>query len=210
MFYLWLMLTYLFGAIPWSVWLGKRFFSADPRDQPDRNPGAANAFRVGGWRLGAVVLLLDFCKAFLPVAIARWLLGLPGEQLFWLACMPSLGHAFSVFLGFRGGRGIVVMFGVWAGLTLYQAPLVLGLTAVLGLVLLKNDEYRALALPVVLIAYLLFTHAAGWMVLLAIAELLILALKIGIYLVRLHSQPPQSGQSGQSREQVHERRIGAQ
>lgn len=207
MFYLWLMLTYLFGAIPWSVWLGKRFFSADPRDQPDHNPGAANAFRGGGWRLGAVVLLLDFGKAFLPVAIARWLLGLPGEQLFWLACMPSLGHAFSVFLGFRGGRGIVVMFGVWAGLTLYQAPLVLGLTAVIGLVVLKNDEYRALALPVVLIAYLLLTHAAGWMVLLAIAQLLILALKIGIYLMRSHSQPPQSGQA---HEQVHERRIGAQ
>jgi glycerol-3-phosphate acyltransferase PlsY len=188
MFVLWLIGTYLSGALPWSVWLGKRFFSADPRDQSDMNPGAANAFRVGGWRLGVVVLLLDFCKAFLPVAAARWLVGFPDAQLFWLACMPTLGHAFSVFLRFRGGRGIVTMFGVWAGLTLYQAPLVMGLTAVVATLLVKNDEYRSLAIPLVLIVWLLVASFPLWMVLLAGAELAVLAGKIGAFMLQRHAQ----------------------
>jgi len=184
MFFLWLIVAYLSGALPWSVWLGKRFFSADPRDQSDKNPGAANAYRVGGWRLGVVVLLLDFCKAFLPVVAARWLGGFPDAQLFWLAFMPTLGHAFSVFLRFRGGRGIVTMFGVWAGLTLFQAPLVMGLTAIVATLLVKNDEYRSLAIPLVLIAYLLVASFPTWMVLLAVAQLAVLAGKIGVFMLR--------------------------
>jgi acyl phosphate:glycerol-3-phosphate acyltransferase len=115
MYILWLLLCYLSGALPWSVWLGQLFFRVDPRTQRDRNPGAANAFRAAGWRLGVAVLVLDFLKAFLPVAAARWVVGFPAYLLLWLAVVPTIGHAFSVFLRFRGGRGIVVMFGVWAG-----------------------------------------------------------------------------------------------
>lgn len=55
-----LILTYLSGALPWSVWLSRLFRGADPRSQADGNPGAANVFHIGGWRLGVIVLLLDF------------------------------------------------------------------------------------------------------------------------------------------------------
>ncbi|HEV8191331.1 MAG TPA: glycerol-3-phosphate acyltransferase [Ktedonobacterales bacterium] len=188
MLILWLILCYLSGALPWSVWLGKRFFRVDPREQHDHNPGAANAFRAAGWRLGVVVLVLDFFKAFIPVVVARWLLGFPSDQLLWLAFMPTLGHAFSVFLRFRGGRGIVVMFGVWAGLTLYQIPIVMGLTAIGGVFLLKKDEYRTLAIPLVLIAYLLLTRAPDWMVLLAVTQLIILVAKIGAFVIQQRAQ----------------------
>ncbi|HEV7128318.1 MAG TPA: glycerol-3-phosphate acyltransferase [Ktedonobacterales bacterium] len=185
---LWLALCYGSGALPWSVWLGKLVFHRDPREQPDRNPGAANAFRAAGWRLGVIVLLLDFLKAFIPVAVARWLLGIPSPLLFWLAFMPTLGHAFSVFLRFRGGRGIVVMFGVWAALTLYHIPLVMGLTAIGAVFLFKNDEYRTLAIPTVLLAYLLLTHAPSWMAWLAVAQLVVLLVKIGAFVVQRHAR----------------------
>lgn len=185
---LWVTFSYVSGAIPWSVWLGRLFFHVDPREQGDRNPGAANAFRAGGWRLGVSVLALDFFKAFIPVAAARWLAGFPYQHLFWIALMPTVGHAFSVFLRFRGGRGIVAMFGVWAGLTLYQIPVVMGITATGATFLFKNDEYRALAIPLVLIAYLLLTHAPGWMVLLAGAQLVVLIAKIGTFAVQRHEQ----------------------
>jgi glycerol-3-phosphate acyltransferase PlsY len=182
--FLWLILSYLSGSLPWSVWLSKGFYATDPRSQPDHNPGAANAFRAGGWRLGVVVLLLDFSKAFIPVAAARWLVGFPADQLFWLALAPTLGHAFSIFLRFHGGRGIVVMFGVWAGLTLYQAPLVMGCAALLATLLVKNDEYRSLSIPLVLLVYLLVASFPVWMVVLAVAQLAVLAAKIGVYLVQ--------------------------
>lgn len=184
MFIPWLMLCYLSGAIPWSVWLGKLFFHIDPRQQHDHNPGAANAFRAAGWRLGIAVLALDFTKAWVPVTIAHWILAFPDQQLFWIALMPTIGHAFSIFLRFRGGRGIVVMFGVWAGLTLYQIPLVMGLTATASLFVFKRDEYRSLAIPLVLIAYLLLTRSPGWMIALALAQLLVLAAKLGTFLAR--------------------------
>lgn len=188
MYILWLLLCYLSGALPWSVWLGQLFFRVDPRTQRDRNPGAANAFRAAGWRLGVAVLVLDFLKAFLPVAAARWVVGFPAYLLLWLAVVPTIGHAFSVFLRFRGGRGIVVMFGVWAGLTLYQIPLVMGLTALAALVLLRQDDWRALAIPTVLIGYLLLRHEPVWMVALASAQLMVLAIKIGVYVVQQRVQ----------------------
>ncbi len=174
-----LILAYLSGALPWSVWLGKLFFHVDPRSQADGNPGAANAFRAGGWRLGASVLLLDFFKAFLPVLIARWGLQLPGDQLFWVALMPTLGHAFSIFLGFKGGRALVTLFGVWSGLTLYKLPLVMGGAAILALPILRNDVQRALIVPTVAIAYLTLQGEPLWMLALAMAQLLILVVKSG-------------------------------
>ena len=189
MLILWLAVSYVSGSLPWSVWLGRWFFQVDPRDQRDHNPGAANAFRVAGWRLGLSVLLLDFLKALLPVAAARWLLMLPGQQLLWIALMPMVGHALSIFLRLRGGRGIVVMFGVWAGLTLYQIPMVMGLTAIGAVLLTRRDEYRTLAIPVVLLAYLLVTRAPTWMLALASGQLLILLLKIATFVLQSRSQP---------------------
>src|SRR5690554_3591977 len=104
-------LAYLSGALPWSVWLGKRLFGVDPRSKADGNPGEANAYLVSGWSLGSIVLLLDYVKACLPVLVARRRVRLSEQQLFWVALMPTAGHAFSPFLGFRGGRGIATLFG---------------------------------------------------------------------------------------------------
>jgi glycerol-3-phosphate acyltransferase PlsY len=179
MFIVWVLLAYLAGALPWSVWLGKSLFQTDPRDQADGNPGAANAFRAAGWRLGVAVLLLDFLKAAIPVGLARW--SFPSAELFWIALMPTVGHAFSVFLRFHGGRGIVVMFGVWSALTLYQVPLIMGAAALLSLVAFRNDTYRTLAIPVALIIYLLPSAAPLWMVWLGLGQLLVLLLKIGAF-----------------------------
>ncbi len=179
----WLPFAYLAGALPWSVWLGRLIFHTDPRTEGDRNPGTANAFRAAGWRLGVSVLLLDFGKALIPVALGRWVVGFSGYQLFWLALMPTLGHAFSPFLRFRGGRGIVVIFGVWTALTLYQVPILLGITAIIGTLLIKNAEARSLTLPITLLGYLALTHAPGWMLALTAAQLLVLCSKIGVYLL---------------------------
>lgn len=181
MFVLWLVISYLSGALPWSVWLGRWFYKADPRQERDGNPGAANAFRAAGWRLGVATLILDFLKAFGPVFVARWGLGFSDDQLFWIALLPSLGHAFSVFLGFRGGRALVTWFGVWSALTLYEIPLVMGAVAIGGTFIFKKGEPRALAIPIVLILYLLGRNAPLWMVLLGLAQLVILAIKIGVF-----------------------------
>lgn len=176
-----LVVAYVSGAIPWSVWLGRLFFRTDPRRESDGNPGAANAFRSGGWRLGAAVLALDFLKGFAPVLIAHSGLRLPDNQLFWVALMPTLGHAFSIFLGLRGGRALTTLFGVWAGLTLYEMPLVMGGAAILALVALKDDVQRSLAIPLALIIGLVVGGKPSWMIALAVAELVVLGSKIAAF-----------------------------
>ncbi len=176
-----LIVAYLSGALPWSVWLSRLFCGADPRSHTDGNPGAANAFRIGGWRLGISVLLLDFFKAFIPVFVGQWILQLPDSQMFWLGLMPTLGHAFSIFLGFRGGRAIVTLFGVWSGVTLYALPMVMGGAAIAVTLLVKNGQLRALAVPLTVIAYVLLTGAPLWMLALGAAQLAILISKLIAY-----------------------------
>lgn len=173
-----LIAAYLCGAIPWSVWLGKAFYGTDPRQQADGNPGAANAFRAGGAKLGAAVLVLDFLKAFLPVLVAYRGIGLADWQSFLVALMPTLGHAFSIFLGFRGGRAIVVMFGVWTALTLYLVPVFMGITAIAAVRLIRSDVWRTLIIPVVLVPFLVLLGEPLWMVALATAQLLVFVVKI--------------------------------
>ncbi len=173
-----LVLAYISGSLPWSVWLSKRFSGRDPRAFADGNPGAANAFRAAGKRLGILVLILDFLKAFLPVFIARWILNLPAEALFWIALAPMFGHAFSVFLRFRGGRGLTSLFAVWTGLTLYQVPIIMGITAIVSTRFIKNDELKTLLIPIVACIYFLFSGKPTWMIALIVTQFLIILLKI--------------------------------
>lgn len=173
--------AYLAGAVPWSVWLSRAVAKTDPRTLTDGNPGAANAFRAAGRGVGIAVLVLDFLKAFVPVLVARWGLQLPDEQMFWVALAPMLGHAFSIFLRFRGGRGLTAMFGVWAGITLYEVPLLMGLTAFLGIRLVNNREISSLLIPLVAAVYLGLRGQPGWMIALALAQFLLMVSKILVY-----------------------------
>lgn len=182
--------AYLSGSLPWSVWLSKRVSGVDPRTSQDGNPGAANAFRLAGARVGIAVAVLDFLKAFAPVFVAWWMLDLPDAQVFWIALAPMVGHAFSVFLRFRGGRGITTLFGVWSGITLYEIPIIMGAGAFLVTKGLKNDEITTLTLPVVVSSYLLITGRPVWMIGLALAQLLILVAKISVFYLRSFRRLP--------------------
>lgn len=126
--FLWFtLLGYACGALPFSVWLGNLFLRRDVRAVgEDHNPGAANAWKAGTWRLGFPVLLLDFLKGAVPVALARQWVALDDPRMIAVALAPALGHAFSPFLGFTGGKAITVTFGVWTALTAPIGPFVLG------------------------------------------------------------------------------------
>ena len=157
-------------------------FHSDPRKQRDHNPGTANAFRAAGWQLGVTVLLLDFCKAFIPVVAARWLIGFPDDQqLLWIAVMPTLGHALfylSTLPWWPRHRRHVRRLGRSDALS---HPPDNGPHCTCRSLSFKKDEYRTLAIPLILIAYLLLTSIPGWMVLLAGVQLIVLALKMGAY-----------------------------
>ena len=113
-------LAFLCGSIPFSVWLGKILLGLDVRKLGDGNPGAANAFRTGNKLIGLLVLLLDISKAAAPVGWAYFNLEIRGIPMLLIAVAPILGHVFSPFLGFRGGKALATALGVWIGLTIWK------------------------------------------------------------------------------------------
>ncbi|MBC7227451.1 MAG: glycerol-3-phosphate acyltransferase [Thermoflexales bacterium] len=158
---LWTVLSFFSGSLPFSVWVGQLVARADVRRWGDGNPGAANAWRAGGWRAGVPALLLDYLKGATPVALARFGAGIDGWGLLPVALAPVLGHAFSPFLRFRGGKAIATTFGVWSGLTLWAGPTVMGLALTLAVALNRTDAWSAVFGVAVLGGYLLLSGASG-------------------------------------------------
>jgi acyl phosphate:glycerol-3-phosphate acyltransferase len=107
----------------------------DVRKFGDGNPGAANAFRTGNKLVGLLALLLDISKAAAPVGWAYFNLGIRGMPMLLIAVAPILGHVFSPFLGFRGGKALATALGVWIGLSIWKLSLPAIVGAVIGIAL---------------------------------------------------------------------------
>jgi glycerol-3-phosphate acyltransferase PlsY len=160
-FLLYLLFSYLIGSLPFSVWLGKLFLRRDVRHYGDGNPGAVNAFRAGKG-VGLLVLLLDISKGAVPVGLAYHNLGYRGLPMWAIALAPVLGHIFSPFLGFKGGKAIAVSFGVWIGVTLWKVSLPAVLLILFWTALLDVAGWALmLTLAGMLVVLLVWTPAGG-------------------------------------------------
>lgn len=112
-------LSYLIGSIPTAYIFGKAAKGIDIRQHGSGNVGATNVFRVLGKGPGIIVLLLDILKGVIAVALLPDLLGLT-EILHrvMFAVVVVCGHNWTIFLKFKGGKGIATSLGVLIGLTL--------------------------------------------------------------------------------------------
>lgn len=107
--------SYILGSIPTGLWLGLRLCHVDIREHGSKNIGATNTMRVLGKTLGALALAGDMAKGLLPVlVIGRVSVWEHAPLLCGLAAV--LGHTFSVFLRFHGGKGVATSAGVFLGL----------------------------------------------------------------------------------------------
>lgn len=150
-------LAFLCGSLPFSVWMGKILLGLDVRRFGDGNPGAANAFRTGNRWMGLLVLLLDISKAAAPVGWAYFNLGMRGIPMLLVAVAPILGHAFSPFLGFQGGKALATALGVWIGLTIWKLSLPAAFGAVIGIAVITSPGWSVmLALSGVLAVLLIW------------------------------------------------------
>jgi glycerol-3-phosphate acyltransferase PlsY len=138
---LWLLASYLLGAIPTSHLVSRTFAKIDLRQHGSGNLGATNLYRVLGWKYAVPVALFDIAKGTVPVLY--FAPQVSSSDLFALACGVAaiLGHVFSAFVQFNGGKGVATAAGVMLGMT----PMALGVAAaVWGLVLLLTG-YVSLA-----------------------------------------------------------------
>jgi acyl phosphate:glycerol-3-phosphate acyltransferase len=133
----WLLASYLLGAIPTSYLAGRLFRGIDLREHGSRNLGATNLYRVLGWRYALPVALFDAAKGLIPVLV--FAPRVSPSELFALVCglTAVLGHVFSVFVGFRGGKGVATAAGVMLGLT----PAALGAALAVWIVLVYFTGY---------------------------------------------------------------------
>lgn len=173
----WVLLGFWLGAIPFSVLIGNVALKKDIRLYGDGNPGGTNVIRAGGRLWGAVAILLDYFKGAAPVGLAHFFAGVTDWPLAIVALAPVLGHAYSPFLSYRGGKAVAVTFGIWTGLTLWSGPVLLGLSLGLFFVLLLDDAWAVALSMVALLAYLLLSHAALPIMIVWLGNLLILIWK---------------------------------
>lgn len=173
----WTAIGFFCGAIPFSVLLARLYAGADISRVGDGNPGAANAWRAGGWRVGAPAMALEFVKGAAPIAAARFLGGARDWELVPIALAPVLGHAFSPFLSGRGGKALAVTFGIWCGLTLYEVPLVLGFFMVLFYLVQTVDAWGAILAMLGLGVFLGVRQAEPYLLIVWLGNLVILIWK---------------------------------
>lgn len=173
----WTIVAFLAGSIPFSVWLGRLTLRTDIRRYGDHNPGATNVARAGGWQLGALVLILDMLKGALPVGLAWYWGDLSGWALTPVALAPIFGHAYSPFLGFRGGKALAVTMGVWGGLTLGQGPLALAVLLLLWYAIVAIDGWAVLLTGLSFGAYLLLIEADAYLLAVWAVNILLVAWK---------------------------------
>ena len=121
---LWTLFGFVLGTLPFSVWVGKLVLGKDIRQFGDKNPGATNVLRAGGVLPFVLALMLDIAKGALPLGLAVHIFGVAGWALVPISLGPPLGHTFSPFLNWRGGKAIAAAFGVWIGITIWTMPLI--------------------------------------------------------------------------------------
>jgi len=107
---------YLCGSIPSAVIIAKIMHLPDPRTLGSKNPGATNMMRLGGKKVGAMTFLFDALKAFVPVLVAKQYY--PEAVVLSVMLGAFLGHIYSLFLKFKGGKGVATGLGAWLGLSL--------------------------------------------------------------------------------------------
>jgi len=116
--------AYLLGATPTSYIAGKIGRGIDLREHGSRNLGATNVYRVLGWKYAIPVALIDAAKGALSVGVLGSLSGGPAWVPVVLGLAAVLGHVYSPYVGFRGGKGVATAGGVFLAL----APLAVAIS----------------------------------------------------------------------------------
>jgi glycerol-3-phosphate acyltransferase PlsY len=146
--------AFLLGAVPSGYLIG-RASGVDVRRAGSGNIGAANLVRTVGWPAGVLTLLLDVAKGAAPAAVARGV-GVSAEWLAAVVAAAVLGHIYTPFLGFRGGKGVATTLGA---LVVASAPMAAAAVAV-WVAMVALFRFTSLA---ALIAAVLLPVFAWWL-----------------------------------------------
>ena len=179
--YLWILISFFSGSLPFAVIISKTFKGIDPRKEGSKNPGTTNVSRLCGLPYGIMTLLCDVLKGTLPVYASVLLF--PDASYSWVqsACALAavLGHIKSPFLGFHGGKGVATGIGVLIPLAIipfswgilicvvmiivsgYVSSGSLAFYSTLPILYYVCDAKQWIPLSLIMLVLVLFTHKAN-------------------------------------------------
>lgn len=142
-------LSYILGSIPNALWIGKVFKGIDIREHGSKNTGSTNAARVLGAKLGILTLILDISKGLIPTLIAIFLKTNFFENLtkienldyVLVGICAILGHVFSIFMKFKGGKAVATTLGVF----LVLVPKAILFAAIVFFIVFAISKYVSLS-----------------------------------------------------------------
>lgn len=142
-----LLASYLIGSTPTSYLFGRYFKNLDIREYGSKNVGATNALRVLGTKIGVSTLIIDIAKGFVVVyfgKIALLYFGFEGDLLQILTIVIGffaiLGHIFTIYLKFKGGKGVATSAGVFLALS----PIPFGICFAIFIIVVAATRYVSL------------------------------------------------------------------
>ncbi|MEJ2629384.1 MAG: glycerol-3-phosphate 1-O-acyltransferase PlsY [bacterium] len=140
-----ILLSYLAGTFPTAIIISRLIIKDDIRKYGSGNAGATNVFRVMGWKPGLIVITVDIAKGMLAVLVIAKLASSVGWNEIIVQIIAGfsaiIGHIWTVFAGFRGGKGVGTAFGVFLGLT----PLASLITFTVWVLLILLTRYVSIA-----------------------------------------------------------------
>ena len=137
----WLIGAYLLGAVPSSYLLARWMGGIDLRQAGSGNLGATNLYRQLGWKAAIPAGLFDLLKGTAPTVLAARLVAAPAWWPIAVGVAAVLGHVYSPFVGFKGGKGVATAAGVFLALT----PASIGVAAIVWIGLLTFTGYMSVA-----------------------------------------------------------------
>ncbi|NBC02333.1 MAG: glycerol-3-phosphate 1-O-acyltransferase PlsY [Bacteroidetes bacterium] len=171
-----LLLCYLIGSIPTSLWVGKMGGGVDIRKHGSGNAGATNTFRILGWKYGSLVLAFDFAKGFICTAVISQLAYEIGSGpisvhpnwdvnsflLITCGAVAVVGHMFPIYADFSGGKGAATAAGMLYGIE----PISISITVVIFLIVIFSTYYISLGSITASIVYplsqVVLRYIFGW------------------------------------------------
>ncbi|MBF0160906.1 MAG: glycerol-3-phosphate 1-O-acyltransferase PlsY [Magnetococcales bacterium] len=150
--------AYLLGAVPFGLLVARLMGGGDIRQQGSGNIGATNVLRTTGRLAGAIALLLDMLKGFVPILLARLWLGTEHPLTGGLALALFFGHLYPVYLAFKGGKGVATALGIYLAWT-PVAGLCALLTWVVAALLWRISSLAALLAFALLPGFLFFQES---------------------------------------------------
>ena len=135
-----ILVSYLFGSIPFGLLLTKIFLKKDIREIGSGNIGATNVLRAGNKILGYSTLVLDILKAVLPILYIKFFMN---DYLFISALSIFIGHVFPIWLKFKGGKGVASYLGILCCLDIFTA-LIFGVVWISIFILFKFSSLSSL------------------------------------------------------------------